>query len=60
VDRKVGMLGLEVVWFVCIKLGGFDTFEGVRRASLDAVGDADDIRDISGAIEGLRSLDTGN
>lgn len=53
------MLGLEEAWFVYIGLRGFKTFEGVRRASLDAVGDADDVRDVSGIAEGPRSLDTG-
>lgn len=54
------MLGLEEAWFVYIGLGGFKTFEGVRSASLVAVGDADDVRDMSGMVEGPRSLDTGN
>ncbi len=49
-----------MAWFVYIELGGFMTFEGVRRASLDAVGDADEVRDISGVVEGPRSLDIGN
>lgn len=49
-----------MAWLAYIELGGFKTFEGVRRASLDAVGDADEVRFISGVVEGPRSFEIGN
>lgn len=60
VDRRVGTLGLEVAWLPYARLGGFKTFEGVRSASLEAAGEADEVRDGSGVVEGPRSFETGN
>ena len=58
--RKVGTLGLEIAWLADSEVGGLRTFEGVLRASFDEVGAVDARRDVSGVVEGLRSLEMGN
>lgn len=56
----MGILGLELAWLAYMELGGFKTFEGVRRVNLDVVGDADEARDMSEVVGGPRSFETGN
>ena len=59
-ERKVGILGLEVAWLVGNAPGGLCTFEGVLRASLDVGGVAEELEGTSELVAGPRSLETGN
>lgn len=60
VDLRVGIFGVDAEWLALGMGRGLVIFEGVRRASLEGVGDADGSRDESKAVDGVRIFDIGN